>query len=83
MFYSCANSLVSVYKLTVSKKVVISRQGGESRVPGEKRDPALEMVPDFRRDDVWMPHQVRHDMLTKSKERSVGRTTQDRTDVVM
>ena len=47
--------LVSVYKLTVSKKVVISRQGGESRVPGEKRDPVLEMVPDFRRVDVWAP----------------------------
>jgi hypothetical protein len=27
----------------------------ESRVPGENRDPVLEMVPDFRRDDVWTP----------------------------
>ena len=33
----------------------------ESRVPGENRDPVFEMVPDFRRDDVWMPDQVRHD----------------------
>jgi hypothetical protein len=34
------------------------------RVPGENRDPVFEMVPDFRRDDVWMPDQVRHDGLT-------------------
>jgi len=27
----------------------------ESRVPGENRDPVFEMVPDFRRDDVWTP----------------------------
>jgi hypothetical protein len=27
----------------------------ESRVPGENRDPVFEMVPDFRRDDVWIP----------------------------
>ena len=27
-------------------------QAPESRVPGENRDPVLEMVPDFRRDDV-------------------------------
>ncbi len=39
---------------------VISRQGGESRVPDENRDPVFEMVPDFYRDDVWMPpYQVR------------------------
>ena len=30
-------------------------QAPESRVPGENRDPVLEMVPDFRRDDVWTP----------------------------
>jgi hypothetical protein len=27
----------------------------ESRVPGGDRDPAFEMVPDFRRDKVWTP----------------------------
>ncbi len=27
----------------------------ESRVSGENRDPVFEMVPDFRRDDVWTP----------------------------
>jgi hypothetical protein len=27
----------------------------ESRVPGENRDPVLDMVPDFRRDDAWIP----------------------------
>ena len=33
-----------------------SRPGfGESRVPGENRDPVFEMVPDFRRDDAWTP----------------------------
>jgi len=37
------------------------RRKPESRVPGENRDPVYEMVPDFRRDDVWMPDQVRHD----------------------
>jgi hypothetical protein len=26
-----------------------------SRVPGENREPPFEMVPDFRRDDVWTP----------------------------
>jgi hypothetical protein len=30
-------------------------QAPESRVPGENRDPVYEMVPDFRRDDVWTP----------------------------
>ena len=30
-------------------------QAPESRVPGENRDPVFEMVPDFRRDDVWTP----------------------------
>jgi hypothetical protein len=33
----------------------------ESSVSGENRDPVFEMVPDFRRDDIWMPDQVRHD----------------------
>jgi len=37
------------------------RRKPESRVPGENRDPVFDMVPDFRRDDVWMPDQVRHD----------------------
>ena len=27
----------------------------ESRVPGENRDPAFEMDPDFRLDDIWTP----------------------------
>ena len=36
----------------------------ESRIPGENRDPVLDMVPDFRRDDFWMPDQVRHDGIT-------------------
>ncbi len=36
----------------------------ESRVPGENRDPVFEMVPYFRRDDVWMPpYQVRGRLL--------------------
>src|SRR4030042_1682742 len=36
----------------------------ESRVPGEDRDPVFDMVPDFRRDDVWMPpYQVRGRLL--------------------
>ena len=30
-------------------------QAPESRVPGENRDPVFEMVPDFRRNDVWTP----------------------------
>jgi hypothetical protein len=30
-------------------------QAPESRVPGENRDPVFEMVPDFRRDEVWTP----------------------------
>jgi len=33
----------------------------ESRVPGENRDPVFKMVPDFRRDGVSMPDQVRQD----------------------
>jgi hypothetical protein len=44
-----------------SKKVVIpapyqvrDKLQPESRVPGENWDPLVEMVPDFRRDDVWM-----------------------------
>ncbi len=63
--------LVSVHKLTVFKKVVIpapyqvrGKLQPESRVPGENRDPVFEMVPDFRRDDVWMsPYQVRGRLL--------------------
>jgi len=40
------------------------RRKPESRVPGENRDPVFEMVPDFRRDDVWMPpYQVRGRLL--------------------
>jgi hypothetical protein len=36
----------------------------ESRVPAENRDPVFEKVPDFRRDDVWMPpYQVRGRLL--------------------
>jgi len=31
------------------------RRKPESRAPGENRDAVLEMVPDFRRDDVWTP----------------------------
>jgi len=31
------------------------RRKPESRVPGENRDPVFELVPDFRRDDVWTP----------------------------
>jgi len=27
----------------------------ESRAPGENRDPVFGMVPDFRRDNVWIP----------------------------
>jgi hypothetical protein len=32
-----------------------------SRHSGENRNPVLDMVPDFRRDDAWMPDRVRHD----------------------
>ncbi len=40
------------------------RRKPESRVPGENRDPIFEMVPDFGRDDVWMPpYQVRGRLL--------------------
>jgi len=36
----------------------------ESRVPGENQDPVFEMVPDFCRDDVWMPpYQARGKLL--------------------
>jgi hypothetical protein len=42
------------------RKKMSFRQKPESRVPGENRDPFV-MVPDFHRDDVWMPDQVRHD----------------------
>jgi hypothetical protein len=31
------------------------RVRGRRRNPGENRDPVLEMVPDFHRDDVWTP----------------------------
>jgi hypothetical protein len=41
----------------------------ESRVPGENRDPVFEMVPDFRRDGLWMPDRVRHDERTEFMER--------------
>ena len=42
--------------LIVKKKVFPSfRRKPESRVPGENRDPVLEMVPGVRRDDAWMP----------------------------
>jgi len=41
----------------------------ESRVPGQNRDPVLEMVPDLRRDNVWMPDQVQHDELTDFMDR--------------
>ena len=51
---------MSVYKLPPQSESSFRRKP-ESRVPGENRDPVFEMVPDFRRDDVWMPDQVRHD----------------------
>ena len=38
----------------------------ESRVPGENRDPVLEIVPDFRRDGVWMPPCQARGRLIKS-----------------
>jgi hypothetical protein len=39
----------------------------ESSIPGENREPVLAMVPDFRRDDVWMPpYQVRGRLLKSS-----------------
>ncbi len=44
-----------------SYKKASFRRKPESRVPGENRDTAFEMVPDFRGDEVWMPDQVRHD----------------------
>jgi len=49
----------------------------ESRVPGENRDPVFEMVPDFRRDDVWMPpYQVRGRLLASGMtEMAVYRQT--------
>jgi len=30
-------------------------QAPESRVSGENRDPVFAMVPDFRREGVWIP----------------------------
>ena len=45
-----ANSGVSPFLL--SRHSVLDT---ESRVPGENRDPVFEMVPDFRRDDIWIP----------------------------
>jgi len=33
----------------------------ESRVSGGNRNPVYKLVPDFHRDDAWMPDQVRHD----------------------
>ncbi len=44
----------------------------ESRIPGKNRDPVIDMVPDFRRDDVLdapvsgtgQAPQVRHDGIT-------------------
>jgi hypothetical protein len=42
----------------------------ESRVPGESRDPVFTLVPDFHRDDVWMPDQVRHDNISAFMEDS-------------
>ncbi len=38
----------------------------ESRIPGENRDPVLDMVPDFRRDDFWMPPYQARGRLLKS-----------------
>jgi hypothetical protein len=49
------------YPVVGSNRQVPGKLQPESRVPGENRDPVFEMVPDFRRDDVWMPDQVRHD----------------------
>jgi hypothetical protein len=40
-----------------SSRVTEGRQSERS----ERAHPVLEMVLDFRRDDVWMPDQVRHD----------------------
>src|SRR4030042_2328731 len=51
---------MSVYKWPPQSESSFRRKP-ESRVPGENRDPVFEMVPDFRRDNVWMPDQVRHD----------------------
>jgi hypothetical protein len=31
------------------------RRKPESRIPGGNREPIFELVPDFRRDDVWTP----------------------------
>src|SRR4030042_7192041 len=63
--------LVSVYKLPSQSELSFRRnlsrtliREPESRVPGENRDPVFDMVPDFRRDDVWMPpYQVRGRLL--------------------
>jgi hypothetical protein len=54
----------------LAKKVSFRRKP-ESRVPGENRDPIFEMVPDFRRDDVWMPDQVRHDGTADFNKRTL------------
>jgi hypothetical protein len=55
--------LESVYKLPLQLEPSFRRKP-ESRVPGENRDPVFEMVPDFRRDDFWMPpYQVRGKLL--------------------
>jgi hypothetical protein len=41
-------------KSRISIKFVIPAKAG-IQGPGENRDPAFEMVPDFRRGDVWTP----------------------------
>jgi len=54
---------VGLHKLP-SQSELSFRRKPESRVPDENRDPVFEMIPDFRRDDVWMPpYQVRGRLL--------------------
>jgi len=57
--------LVSLYKLPLQSESSFRRKP-ESRVPGENRDLVFEMVPDFRRDDVWMPPYPVRGWLLKS-----------------
>ncbi len=53
------DDLIKILKRRIS--VIMANPGSgpgqapESRVPGENRDPVFEVVPDFRRDDVWTP----------------------------
>ena len=47
--------LYTFNEASIAGKIGSFRRKPEFRVPGENRDPVFEMIPDFRRDDVWTP----------------------------